>query len=83
MNAPECLTRRQAEVFLLCAEGKTQKDIAKALGLSSKTVNAFLAGIAERLNLSEGNRAVFVAHYAIAKGFVQPILPASKEVATN
>jgi DNA-binding NarL/FixJ family response regulator len=32
------LTRREKEVFILLAEGKTIKEIAKALGINSKTV---------------------------------------------
>lgn len=45
------LTARQREVLQLVAEGKSSKEIAIALGVSTKTVNFHRASIAEILGL--------------------------------
>jgi DNA-binding NarL/FixJ family response regulator len=45
------LTTKQREVLQLLAEGMTNKNVASALGVSSKTVEAHRAQIMEKLNV--------------------------------
>ncbi len=47
----DTLTRRQREILQLIASGKNTKEIARALTLSPKTVEAHRAQIMERLNV--------------------------------
>ena len=54
------LTARQAEILRLIAEGKSDRDIALALGLSEYTVHRHVANILTRLSLP--SRAAAVAH---------------------
>jgi len=52
MESPtETLTDREFEIFQLFGEGKSPKDIARQLHLSSKTVNVHSANIRQKLNL--------------------------------
>lgn len=52
------VTRREAEVLLWLARGKTNRDIADILGLSPRTVNKHLEGIYAKLGVE--NRAAAV-----------------------
>lgn len=47
------LTPRQREILQLVAEGHTSKEIAKRLGLSSKTVEVHRGQLMERLNVHD------------------------------
>lgn len=47
------LTHRQCEILQLVAEGKANKEIATALGLSVKTVEAHRAQLMERLRIHD------------------------------
>lgn len=47
----ECLSAREKQVFALLAEGKTNKDIAFALGISYKTVETHHVRIYRKLGL--------------------------------
>jgi len=58
----ESLSRRELEVFLLIAEGKTVKQIAYELSLSDKTVGTYITRIREKTGLLT---YVEIARYAI------------------
>jgi DNA-binding NarL/FixJ family response regulator len=55
-NSPEAepgasrITSRQREILKLLAEGKANRDVAVALGMSVKTVETHRANILKRLN---------------------------------
>jgi DNA-binding NarL/FixJ family response regulator len=49
--APSPLTRRQREIVRLLATGKSNKEVATALGISSKTVETHRAAIMRKLGL--------------------------------
>ena len=61
------LTPRQREVLALIAEGRSTKDIARALSISVKTVETHRAQIMDRLNIHDIARLV---RYAIKIGLV-------------
>jgi DNA-binding NarL/FixJ family response regulator len=56
------LSAQERKVLALVAEGKTNKEIAAALGLSDKTVKNYLSHVFEKLNLSR--RAEAAAFFA-------------------
>jgi DNA-binding NarL/FixJ family response regulator len=56
------LSAQERKVLALVAEGKTNKEIAGALGLSDKTVKNYLSHVFEKLNLSR--RAEAAAFFA-------------------
>lgn len=62
------LTERQLEIMKLLASGKTSKEIAYDLGLSSKTVDVHRARIMERLQVSD---LASLTRLAIRNGLVQ------------
>lgn len=66
--ADEILTRRQLEVLKMVAQGKSSKEIAFELGLSSKTVDVHRAKLMERLNLTD---IASLTRYAVRKGLVK------------
>jgi DNA-binding CsgD family transcriptional regulator len=47
----ERLTRREAEVFLLLRDGHTNADIARALGISRRTVENHLGCVYDKTGL--------------------------------
>lgn len=56
------LSAQEKRVLALVAEGKTNREIARALGLSDKTVKNYLSHVFEKLNLSRrAEAAVFFA----------------------
>jgi DNA-binding NarL/FixJ family response regulator len=63
------LTPRGQEVLRLVAEGKTTKEIARALGLSVKTAEAHRTRIMERLEIHD---TAGLVRYAIRRGLIQP-----------
>ena len=63
------LTTRQVEILTLIAQGKSAKEIAFELGLSSKTVDVHRTRIMERLEL---NDVASLTLYAVRKGLVKP-----------
>lgn len=64
----DCLvSKREREVLILIAEGLTNKQIGKELGISPKTVARHRDNISKKLNLS--TRAE-LARYAIEKGLL-------------
>ncbi|HXF91362.1 MAG TPA: response regulator transcription factor [Nitrospiraceae bacterium] len=61
----DSLTLRQREVLQLVAEGRSNKEIAKVLNISAKTVEFHKAQIMEQLNL---HTTAELTKYAIAHG---------------
>ena len=66
---PSLLTPREREVVQLIAEGHTNKQIARILRMSIKTVEAHRSAIMHKLNLSSSAALV---RYAIRNKFVEP-----------
>ncbi len=69
MNGRPALTARQRTVVRLLALGKTNKEVAAALGISVKTVEAHRTQIMSRLNLQTFSELV---RYAVRQGIVEP-----------
>lgn len=64
---PAELTDRELEVLRLLAEGLSNKELARALNLSPRTVNFHLANIYSKLGVSSRTEAVV---YALRQGWV-------------
>lgn len=65
----DALTDRQVEILTLLARGKSSKQVAFELALSSKTVDAHRARIMARLGLTD---LASLTRYAVRRGFVAP-----------
>jgi DNA-binding NarL/FixJ family response regulator len=63
------VTPREREIIQLIAEGKSNKEAAAALGVSSKTVEAHRANVMRKLRLQSISDLV---RYAIRNKLVQP-----------
>lgn len=61
------LTTREREVVKLIAEGRSSKEIADLLYISTRTVDNHRANIMEKLNLK---KAVELVKYAIQRGYI-------------
>lgn len=60
----ESLTKQEKRILALIAEGKTNREIAKAVYLSEKTVRNYVSNILSKLNLNNrAEAAVFGARY--------------------
>ena len=55
------LTQRQLQVVRLLADGATNKEIARAVGVGERTVKYHIAGIFERLGATNRTEAVSIA----------------------
>ena len=55
-ESPE-LSAQEQRVVALVAEGKTNKEIAAALGLSDKTVKNYLANVFQKLHVTRRSQA--------------------------
>jgi two-component system response regulator NreC len=66
--APDPLTWREREVLQLVAEGKTSKEVAVVLGLSTKTAESHRTRLMKKLEIHEKAGLV---RYAIRRGLVQ------------
>ena len=64
----QILTKRQLEVLVMLAQGKSAKEIGYELGLSSKTIDVHRAKIMERLQLTD---LASLTRYAVKKGLVK------------
>jgi DNA-binding NarL/FixJ family response regulator len=64
----DSLTEREREVFQLIAEGRTNKEIASVLHLSSGTVETHRARIMDKLDV---HSAAEIVLYAVRKGVVR------------
>jgi DNA-binding NarL/FixJ family response regulator len=65
----ETLTFREREVLKLIAEGKSSREIAELLFISSRTVQHHRANIMRKLNIK---RTADLVRYAIQKGYTSP-----------
>lgn len=65
---PEPLSLREREVLQLIAEGKTTKEAAVVLGISTKTAESHRARIMAKLNIHE---TASLVRYAIRRGLIQ------------
>lgn len=63
------LSAREREILQLLAENKSNKDIAKTLGISVRTVETHRRSVMQKL---DANSIVELVHYAIRNGIVQP-----------
>lgn len=68
MNTPQQLSKRQREVLIGIAIGKTTKQIALALGISIKTVEAHRTKLYEALEIYE---VAGLTRYAIKHGLIE------------
>lgn len=71
-TGPNQLTPRQREVLRLASTGATYKEIANALGVSSRTARNHLANLYQRLGVHTRAEAVMCA---VSLGLVGPVEP--------
>src|SRR5881628_4271386 len=64
---PEPITPQEQRVLALVADGKTNKEIAAALGLSDKTVKNYLSHVYKKLQLTRRSQAA--AFYVRSSSF--------------
>ena len=70
MTSPrEPLTTREREIIKLIAEGKSSKEVADLLFISSRTVQHHRANIMRKLNLK---KTADLVKYALQKGYTAP-----------
>lgn len=67
-TAADLLTERQIEILSHIAQGRSSKEIAFELGLSSKTVDVHRARIMQRLELKD---VASITRYAVRNGLVK------------
>jgi len=65
---PGPLSAREREILQLLAENKSNKDIAKALGISVRTVETHRRSVMQKL---DANSIVELVHYAIKHGYIE------------
>jgi DNA-binding NarL/FixJ family response regulator len=65
----QVLTTREVEIVQLLAEGKSNKEVAHALGISVRTVENHRAQVMQRLGLKTFSSLV---RYAIRNGIIEP-----------
>ncbi|HLI35292.1 MAG TPA: response regulator transcription factor [Terriglobia bacterium] len=65
----ESLTSRERQVLQLVAEGKTTKEVASILGISTKTAESHRTRLMRKLNIHE---TAGLVRYAIRMGLIQP-----------
>jgi DNA-binding NarL/FixJ family response regulator len=58
---PESLTQRENDILALLSEGKSNREIARALFLSEKTVKAHLAAVFRKLGVANRTQAAMAA----------------------
>jgi len=69
-SAPvDVLAPRERKVLQLVAEGKTSKEIAVVLGLTTKTAESYRARVMDKLGI---HHTAGLVRYAIREGIVQP-----------
>lgn len=66
-NVAEHLTRREIEVLILVARGRSNKEIAKELLIGQQTVKTYVSNIFSKLNVQSRTQA---ALYALQSGLV-------------
>jgi DNA-binding NarL/FixJ family response regulator len=68
-RAADPLTARERQVLQLIAEGKSTKDAASLLGISSKTAESHRTSLMQKLDIHE---TATLVRYAIRRGLVEP-----------
>lgn len=63
------LTSRERQVLQLVGEGKSSKEVAGLLGISTKTVESHRSRIMQKLDIHE---TASLVRYAIRRGLIQP-----------
>jgi DNA-binding NarL/FixJ family response regulator len=63
------LTPRERQILQLIAEGKTTKEVAALLGLSTKTAESYRTRIMEKLDI---HQTAGLVRYAIRRGLIEP-----------
>jgi len=63
------LTSRERQVLQLVAEGKTTKEVARLLGISTKTAESHRTRMMKKLDIHE---TASLVRYAIRRGLIQP-----------
>lgn len=71
-RATASLTQRETDILALLAEGRSNRDISRALFLSEKTVKAHLAAIFRKLGVSNRTQAAMAA---VSMGIGPPRYP--------
>jgi DNA-binding NarL/FixJ family response regulator len=66
---PDPLSPRERQIVQLIGEGKSAKEIAKLLHISSKTVDTHRTRLMEKLDIHD---AVGLVRYAIRRGLIEP-----------
>jgi DNA-binding NarL/FixJ family response regulator len=66
---PDPLTARERQVLQLIGEGKSTKDVASLLGVSTKTAESHRARLMRKLDIHE---TASLVRYAIRRGLIQP-----------
>ena len=67
--AQDPLTPRERQVLQMVGEGKSTKDVARLLGISTKTAESHSARLMRKLDIHE---TASLVRYAIRRGLVQP-----------
>ena len=68
-NGPMHLTRREVEVLLLLARGRSNKEISRELSVGQQTVKTYVSSIFTKLNVQSRTQA---AMQAVQKGLMSP-----------
>ncbi len=69
-NLPsDSLTPRERQVLKMVAEGRTSRDIAELLSISTRTVEHHRANLLKKINI---NNTADLIKYAIGKGYILP-----------
>jgi DNA-binding NarL/FixJ family response regulator len=63
------LTSRERQVLQLVGEGKSSKEVARLLGISTKTAESHRARLMRKLDIHE---TASLVRYAIRNGLVEP-----------
>jgi two-component system, NarL family, response regulator NreC len=63
------LTPRERQVLQMVGEGRSTKDVAAILGISTKTAESHRARLMRKLDIHE---TAGLVRYAIRRGLVQP-----------
>lgn len=67
--AADPLTARERQVLQMVGEGKSTKDVARLLGISTKTAESHRARLMRKLDIHE---TASLVRYAIRRGLLQP-----------
>lgn len=68
-ESPEALTERETEVLRLLAQGQSNKEIARNLSITEKTVKTHVSNILSKLGVQSRTQATL---YAVRIGLVSP-----------